>query len=334
MNPGNPLPARMRALLQPSFDGPRAMRLVDDVPVPAPGPGEILIDITAAGINFADVTRSYGTYHGGPKPPYVAGFEAAGRVVARGEGVVGVEVGDHVIGVGYGAFAEYMSMSAADAVPVPAGWRDEQALGLVLNWATALAALKPLGRLAKGETVLIQAAAGGVGQAAVKIARHIGAVVIATASAGKHAAVKALGADHVIDYRTGNVKADIEKITGGAGVDLVLESVGGEAFATSLAVTRHVTGRVVVYGAAAGTATVSNWQLIFQHQVQVIGLHIGAFSRHAPQPFAAVMRELAALQAAGVYTPGEPALYDLADGPNALLELEAGATVGKLALRP
>ena len=328
------IPVTMRALRQPDFEGPQTMQLVDSEPVPTPQRGEILLRVIAAGLNFADVMRAHGSYHDGPKPPFIAGFEAAGEVVALGEGVTGIDVGQHFLGVGYGAFADYMVMSADGLVPIPAGWRDEQALGLVLNWATALAALKPLGRLAKGETVLIQAAAGGVGQAAVKLAKYYGARVIATASAGKHELVRALGADHVIDYRNQDLAGDIRALTGAAGVDLVLESVGGDAFATSLAVTKPVSGRVVIFGAANGVANLTNWQLVFQHQIHVIGLHIGVFSQQASAQFAQLLDELFTLQAAGVYPPGEPTLYSLEDGAKALGELESGNTHGKLALRP
>jgi NADPH2:quinone reductase len=323
----------MRALRQPTLDGPTAMELAE-VPVPTPRPGELLIRVTAAGVNFADAMQTHGSYHGGPAAPYLAGFEAAGEVVALGERVEQIDRGEHVIGTGYGAFAEYMVLPAAGVAQVPAGWRDEQALGLVLNWATALAALKPLGRLAAGETVLIHAAAGGVGQPAVKMAKHYGATVIATASAAKHDVVRTLAADHVIDYRTEDMVARVAELTDGQGVDLVLEAVGGDTFTASLAAAKRVTGRVVVYGVPGGTATVSNWELVFQQQIHVIGLHIGVLGQHAPQMFGELIGELSALQAAGVFTPGEPTVFDLADGPKALAQLESRATVGKLALRP
>jgi NADPH2:quinone reductase len=324
----------MKALLQPDFEGPKTMHLVDDARVPTPGPGEILLRVTSAGLNFADVMRAHGLYYGGPKPPFIAGFEATGEVVVLGRGVDNIEPGQHVIGIGDGAFAEYMVMPAAGVTPIPEGWRDEQALGLVLNWATALAALQPMGRLTAGETVLIHAAAGGVGQAAVKMAKHYGATVIATASAGKHEIVRALGADHVIDYHTGNLAAKIREIVGKGGVDLVLESIGGETFKTSLAVARPITGRVVVFGAASGVATVTNAELIFHHHCYIIGLHIGSFAHKAPERFAELMEELQRLRIAGVYQPGEPIIYSLEEGPAALAALKSGSTVGKLALCP
>src|SRR6202521_2857587 len=116
------IPATMRALQQTAVNGPQDLRLIADAPVPVPGPGEVLIRVTAAGVNFADISQARGTFLGGPRPPYLAGFEAAGEIAAVGETVTGREPGARVIGVGYGAFAEYMVLPAAAAVPVPAGW--------------------------------------------------------------------------------------------------------------------------------------------------------------------------------------------------------------------
>jgi NADPH2:quinone reductase len=245
-----------------------------------------------------------------------------------------LQPGAHVIGAGYGAFAEYVVLPAAGVAPVPAGWTDEQALGLVLNWVTALAALRPMGRLAAGETVLVHAAAGGVGQAAVRIARHYGATVIGAASPDKHEVVRGLGTDHVIDSRSTDVAAEVLQLTGGRGADLVLESVGGDTFRASLAAARRITGRVVVYGIASGEASISNRELNFTHPIHVIGLHIRILAQTAPHLFAELMDELARLIAAGVYPPGRPTVHELADGPKVLAELEARATVGKQALRP
>ncbi|MEJ2858676.1 MULTISPECIES: alcohol dehydrogenase catalytic domain-containing protein [unclassified Saccharothrix] len=314
----------MRALRQGALSGPRGLAVVE-VPVPVAGPGEVLVRVEAAGVNFADVMQTRGVYDGGPVPPYLAGFEAAGVVVGVGEAVDPGLVGTRVVGAGSGAFAEFVVMPAAGVVALPDGWRSEQGLGLVLNWATALAALRVLGRVRSGETVLVQAAAGGVGQAAVRIAKYYGATVIGAASAAKHDVVLGVGADRVVEYG---------EVDGVRDVDLVLESVGGEGFKRSLDAARRVTGRVVVFGAAGGTASVSNWELVFKHQVQVMGLHIGLMAQEAPEVFAGVLSELDVLRREGVYLPGEPTVYDLAEGPAVLAALEAGETVGKLALRP
>ncbi|MCW3843755.1 zinc-binding dehydrogenase [Micromonospora yasonensis] len=330
------IPATMRALQQTSFDGPQDLRLISDAPVPSPGPGEVLIRVTAAGVNFLDLMQSRGTSAGGPQPPYLAGIEGAGEVISVGEGVSGVERGAHVIGAGIagGAFAEYVVLPAAGAVPVPAGWADEQALGMVVSWPTALAALKPLGLIEAGQTVLIHAAAGGTGQAAVRMAKHYGATVLAAASPDKHEVVRALGADHVLDARSADIEAEVLRLTDGAGADLVLESVGGATLEASLAAARRVTGRVVVYGLAGGEAAVTNWDLVYKHQVHLIGLNIGILIQSAPQIFGEVMTEMFQLLAAGVVGPGQPTVHPLAEGPKVLAEIEARATVGKLALVP
>jgi NADPH:quinone reductase-like Zn-dependent oxidoreductase len=323
----------VRALVQRSHRGPKDLTLATDHRRPAPGPGEYLIRVGAAGVNFADVMQTHGTYGGGPQAPYVAGFEAAGEIVG-----VGVEVdrplpvGTHVVGVGPGAFAQYMTMPSAGVVPVPSGWSDAEALGLVLNWTTALAALKPLGHIAPGEVVLVHAAAGGVGQAAVRLARHYGARVIATASPAKHDTVEALGADEVLDSRRPDLALEITRLTGG--VDLVLEAVGQATFEVSLSVTKPFTGRVVVFGAASGDATLSTHDLVFTHQVQVKGLHIGALATAAPSLYESLLVEIEALIAHGVYPPGTPQVHPLAEGPAVLQQLEAGQTRGKHALDP
>lgn len=330
------IPSTMRALQQTSLNGPQGLRLITDAAVPSPGPGEVLIRVTAAGVNYVDISQARGTFAGGPQPPYLAGIEGVGEVVAVGGGVTGLEPGAHVIGVAItgGAFAEYLVLPAVAAAPVPAGWADQQALGLVVNWPTALAALKPLGGITAGQTVLIHAAAGGTGQAAVTLAKHYGATVIATASADKQHLVRALGADHVIDARTADLAAEVGQLTAGAGADLVLESAGGATFSASLAATKRVTGRVVVYGLPAGEAMITNWDLVYRHQIHIIGLNIGILAQAAPQIFGEVMGEMFGLITAGVLAPGRPTTYALADGPKALAELEARATLGKLALLP
>jgi len=328
------VPTTMRAHVQTSLNGPQDMRLVADAPAPRPGDGELLIRVTAAGVNFADISKAHGAFLGGPQPPYVAGFEAAGEIVAVGPAVTGLQPGTRVVGIGNGAFAEYMALPAAAAIPLPPGWTEQQSLGLMVNWPTALAALRPLGGLSAGQTVLIHAAAGATGQAAVTMAKHYGATVIAAASPGKHETVLALGADHVLDARQGDIAAEVRRLTDGAGADVVLESAGGATFAASLAAAKRVTGRVVVIGLAGGDASVTSWDLVYKHQVHIIGFNIGLLIQAAPQIFGEVMGELFALIGAGVLAPGAPTGYDLADGAKALAELAARATVGKLALVP
>ncbi|MEU5665086.1 zinc-binding dehydrogenase [Streptomyces longwoodensis] len=323
----------VRALVQHSHRGPQDLTLTTGLPCPTAGPGEYLVRVGAAGVNFADVMQSHGTYGSGPQAPYVAGFEAAGEIVGVGPDVDGaLPLGTHVVGTGPGAFAQYMTMPAGGVLPVPTGWSDAAALGLVLNWATALAALKPLGEVRAGDVVLVHAAAGGVGQAAVRLARHYGARVIATASPAKHDTVRALGADEVLDGARPDLAEEVVRRTGG--VDLVLESVGRATFRASLAVTKPFTGRVVVFGAASGDVTLSTHDLVFTHQVQIKGLHIGALATAAPALYRSVLDDLTVLIARGVYPPGTPQVHPLAEGPEVLRRLAAGRTRGKHALDP
>jgi NADPH2:quinone reductase len=324
----------MHALQQTSLDGPQDMGLVNDAPVPSPGRGEVLIRVRAAGVNFADVSKAHGTFGNGPRAPYPAGFEGAGEIVVVGEGVTDRPVGTRVVGVGDGAFAEYMALPAAAAVPLPPGWTEAQALGLVVNHPTAVAGIKVLGGVTDGQTVLVHAAAGATGQAAVRVAKHYGATVIGATSAGKQEAALAAGADHVVDSRGDDIAAEVLRLTGGAGVDLVLESAGGATFEASLSVAKRVTGRVVVCGVAGGEAAITNWDLVYRHQVHLIGFNLGVLIQSAPHIFGDVMGALSTLVAAEVLPPGRPTAYDLVDGPKALAELEAGATIGKLALLP
>jgi NADPH:quinone reductase-like Zn-dependent oxidoreductase len=323
----------MRALVQRSQRGPKDLVLAIDRRRPDAGPGEYLVRVGAAGVNFADVMQAHGTYGGGPRAPYVAGFEAAGEIVGVGKEIESpFQIGTHVIGVGPGAFAEYMAMPSEGVLAVPSGWSDAEALGMVLNWATALAALKPLGEIKTGDVVLIHAAAGGVGQAAVRLARHYGARVIATASPAKHDTVTALGADEVLDSARPDLAEEISRLSGG--IDLVLESVGRATLKVSLSVAKPFVGRVVVFGAASGDASLTTHDLVFTHQVQLKGLHIGALAAAAPLIYRSLLTEIEALIAQGVYPPGNPRVHSLGEGPAVLQELEAGQTRGKQALNP
>ena len=327
------IPATMRALQQTSLDGPQDMRLITDAPVPVPGRREVLIRIAAAGINFADISKAHGTFRDGPRPPYLAGLEGAGEVVAVGEEVTGPCPGTRVIGVGNGAFAEYMVLPAAVAVPVPAGWSEQETLGLVVNWPTALAALKPLGGIAAGQTVLIHAAAGATGQAAVRMAKHYGATVIATASAGKHETVFALGADHVLDSVGGDLAAEVLRLTSGAGADLVLESAGGTTFEASLA-SLAVRGTLALFGAASGPVPPFDPQrLNAAGSVFLTRPNLAHHTRTADE-FSWRAGELLTAISEGTLTVTVSNRYDLRDAEQAHRDLQGRKTVGSVVLVP
>ncbi len=210
--------------------GPADRLRVEEVPDPEPGPGEVVIDVAAAGLNFPDTLIIQGSYQFQPDLPFVPGAEAAGTVSAVGEGVSGVAVGDRVIGLGlYGAFAEKWKVPASGLIPIPEVMSAEQAAGFGLTYGTSYHALKDRARLQPGETLVVLGAAGGVGSAAVEIGKAMGARVIAAASSDeKLAFCTELGADEVINYGTEDLKTRMRELTGGEGADVVYDPVGGD----------------------------------------------------------------------------------------------------------
>lgn len=330
------IPTTMRVALVQALGGPGALTIAT-APTPQPGPGQVLVRVGAAGVNFADVMMTRGTYVGGPKPPFTPGLEIAGTIVALGEGAEGAgrSIGERVMATCGAGFAEYALVTAAAAMPVPEGWSDGQAAAFIVQWYTAHGCLRTVGHLRAGETVLVHAAAGGVGQAAIRIAKHFGATVIGTVGSPEKAAlVRELGADHAIDYVHEDFVAEVLRITGGRGADLVLEMVGGETYGRNLDATRKY-GRIVVFGAAtAQVASVSNVELIFRRPVAMIGYHITQLIADRPDLFAAELVEIAELMAAGVMVPIEPAAWPLDRAAEALAELEARKTTGKLVIVP
>src|SRR4051795_12574535 len=211
----------MRAVVLTGTGGPEVLR-VQERPAPALAPGEVRIAVKAAGINFADTMARVGLYPDAPKPPCVLGYEVAGEVEYVDDGVDSLSVGDRVMaGTRFGGQAELVSVPAEQALPFPDDWTFEQATAVPVNYATAYAALITMGGLRKGQRVLIHAAAGGVGTAAVQIARSAGAEIFGTSSGAKHDAIAAQGVAHAIDYRTQDFETEIKAITGGEGLDVI-----------------------------------------------------------------------------------------------------------------
>jgi NADPH2:quinone reductase len=326
------LPETMRAVVVRDLKGPEAAH-VESRPVPHPVAGEVLIAVRAAGVNYADVMQTRGLYVGGPEAPYVPGLEAAGEVVAAGEGAQ-IPVGARVLGGGAGAFAEYVAWPASGLTQLPDSWSYGQGAAFFVQWFTAHGCLRTIGRLKRGEHVLVHAAAGGVGTAAVRLAKHFGARVIATASTqAKLERAARFGADVLVNYTEEDFVDAVKDATDGRGADLVLEMVGGETFEKNFEAVRPY-GRVVVYGSAsAQKASIDNVTLIFR-PVEVLGYHLNVLSRKRPDLFAAEVREVQALIQAGVIQPEEPTLYPFAQAAEALAALEARQTTGKLALVP
>ncbi len=238
----------MRALVLTKHGPPEEALAVQERPDPPVGPGQVRIRVRAAGLNFADVLARVGLYPDAPKPPTVMGYEAAGEVESVGPGADGFEPGHRVVaGTRFNGFAELVTADARNILRIPEGMSFEEGAAIPVVFGTAYAAVVLLSGVRPGETVLVHAAAGGVGIAALQILRERGAEVIGTASASKHEAVREHGAKHVIDYRTQDVQAEVKRITGGKGVDVVLDALG--SFRESYKLLRPG-GRMVMYGAS------------------------------------------------------------------------------------
>lgn len=225
---------------------------MEERPDPKPGPGEVRVRVRAAGMNFSDLLARVGLYDDAPKPPCVIGYEVAGEVDALGEGVTELEPGQRVMaGTRFGGQAELAVAPEGAVVPLPEGWSFEQGAAMPVSYATAYAGLLRYGALREGERVLIQVAAGGVGTAAVQVAKAAGAEIFGTASAHKHDAIRALGVDHAIDYRSQDVVKEVRRIAGAKQpLDLVLDGIGGSSFRKGLSLLR-AGGRLVCIGASA-----------------------------------------------------------------------------------
>ncbi|MFL5845544.1 MAG: medium chain dehydrogenase/reductase family protein [Solirubrobacteraceae bacterium] len=218
---------------------------VQERPDPVAGPGQVRIDVRAAGLNFAEVMARQGLYPDAPKTPCVVGYEVAGVIAELGEGVTNRAVGDRVIaGCEFGGHAEQVVTRVEDTIPLPDAMSFEQGAAIPVNYATAWAGLIGYGSLQPGERVLIHAAAGGVGIAATQIAKHVGAEVWGTASASKHDAIRGFGVDQPLDYRTSGWEEGLPSF------DLIMDAVGGASARRSYGMLR-AGGRLVAFGASS-----------------------------------------------------------------------------------
>jgi NADPH2:quinone reductase len=300
---------------------------------PEPSPGEVRIAVEAAGINFADIMQRRGHYHGGPEAPFVPGLEVAGTIDAVGEGV-GREVGEPVVTmVDNGGYAEYAIADAAGLLPVPDGLSMEEAAGFPVQFLTARNCLHEWGGLEADESVLIHAAAGGVGTAAVQLAREAGAEIFGTAStAEKLDRVADLGCDHPINYETDDFVAAVEAETD-HGVDIVLDGVGGETTERSLEVLSYF-GRMVVYGAASGMPGRLQTDDVLFGNYRIVGYHLGRAIQLRPMEVLGAVPELAEMLEAGDLEVQFDRAFDLTDAAAAHEYIESRQSIGKVVLTP
>jgi NADPH:quinone reductase-like Zn-dependent oxidoreductase len=263
---------------------------IRESPDPEPAHGEVRIRVRAAGINFADVLSRLGLYPDAPKPPMVVGYEVAGDIDAVGPGVAGFAPGDRVVALTrFGGYADLVVSPADRCFRLPPELSDAEAAAVPVTYLTAALALYRMAALGSGETVLIHNAGGGVGIAAIQLARLRRAIVIGTASPMKHAALRSFGVEHAIDYTQANVPDEVRRITKGRGVDVVLDPIGGHSFVDSYRMLAPL-GRLVMYGLSAAatgeqrslwTAFRAWWATPRFKAMSLINRNRGVFGLHA-----------------------------------------------------
>lgn len=259
-------------------------------PDPVPADGLVRIRVRAAGVNFSDILSRLGLYPDAPKPPVVVGYEVAGRVDGIGAGVTGIADGDRVVALTrFGGYSDVVVVPPTHCFRLPVELSDAEAAAVPVTYLTAALALYRMAALAPGETVLVHNAGGGVGIAATQLAHLRRARVIGTASPLKHAALRAFGVEHAIDYRHGNVVEEVRRITGGRGVDVILDPIGGSNFMTSYRLLAPL-GRLVMFGlSAVAPGERRNWWKVFRawratprfDALSLINRNRGVFGLHA-----------------------------------------------------
>jgi NADPH2:quinone reductase len=322
----------MRAVIC-SRPGPVDQLSLGELPDPQPGPGEVVIDVHVAALNFPDTLIIEGKYQFRPEPPFSPGGEAAGVISAVGEGVDRT-VGTPVVAVHTeGAFAEKWLVPAAVTLPLPPGLTFEQAAGFTMTYGTSYYALKQRANLQPGETLLVLGAAGGVGSAAVELGKAMGATVIAAVSTAEKAAFTAsLGADHTINYGHDELREAVKEITGGTGADVVYDPVGGQLSEPAF---RSIAwnGRFLVVGFAAGEIPAIPLNLPLLKGASIVGVFWGSWIGRTPDEAAANIRELYKMAAAGTIEPRISAVHDFENYAAALAELTSRTAMGKVLLR-
>ncbi|MDR6712370.1 NADPH2:quinone reductase [Pseudomonas hunanensis] len=320
----------MKAVLCKTL-GPAQDLVLEDTASPTPKKNEVLIDVHAAGVNFPDTLIIEGKYQFQPPLPFSPGGEAAGVIAAVGEKAGVFKVGERVMALtGWGAFAEQVAVPFHNVLPVPDSMDLTTAAAFGMTYGTSMHALRQRAKLQPGETLLVLGASGGVGLAAVEIGKAMGAKVLAAASsADKLAVAKAAGADELIDYSKASLKEEIKRLTGGQGVDVIYDPVGGELFDQAV---RGLAwnGRLLVVGFASGTIPQLPVNLALLKGASVVGVFWGAFAQRQPEDNAANFRQLFAWHAEGKLKPLVSQTYPLAEAGAAIERLAQRQAVGKL----
>ena len=320
----------MKAIRYHEVGGPEVLRL-DDVPEPVPGPGEVRIRVHAAGVNFADTERRRGLYDARVPLPRVLGSEAAGVVESVGPGVDASWVGRRVVALAPGSYAERVVAPEPELLELPEQVSFEEAAGLLVQGLTAWHIVHTMGRLSSGQSVLIHAAAGGVGLLAVQLAKAVGARVLGTVSSeAKARLARELGADEVLLHGEGDLAERVRALTGGQGVDLVLDSVGASTWKASLESLAPF-GHLVAYGNASGHPPPLDVEELYAKSLKVSAYWLR--TPHPPELNRRAREALRAELAAGRLQMRLGLVMDLAQAAEAHRQLETRGTVGKVVLR-
>jgi NADPH:quinone reductase len=306
-----------------------------EVEDPKVGPGEVVIDVSAIGVNYPDGLLVQGLYQMKPPFPFIPGNEVAGVISEIGEGVKHLKLGQRVIGLGMlNGYAEKIALNAQMAMPLPDGIPDDEAAGLITAHATAHHALKQRAQLKAGEILVVTGAAGGTGLAAVQIGKAMGATVVAVCSNQEKLDIaKANGADVLINYVDSDLKTELKKLNDGKGVDVVYDVVGGDAFdACSRAMAWN--GRLLVVGFASGTIPQFPVNLSLVKGYSVVGVFWGSFTMHEPKAFMENMLELMDWYVGGKVKVVVDETFTLADTAKALNKVLNREVKGKVILTP
>ena len=327
----------MKAWQVRSYGEPEDVLELAEVPRPEPGPGQLLVRVLAAAANFPDVLLCRGTYQVRPPLPFTPGVELCGEVAGIGPEVTGFAVGDRVIGgtvLPSGGFAEYALVDAGLTFPVPEGLDDAEAAPFLLTYQTGWFGLHRRARLAAGETLLVHAAAGGVGSGAVQLGKAAGARVIGVVGgAQKVRLAEQLGADVVVDRYEQDFVPVVKEVTKGKGANVVYDPVGGDSFRKS---TKCIAfeGRIVIVGFTSGDVPSAALNHALVKNYDILGLHWGLYRQRRPAAILHCQAELTRLAAAGLIRPLISERLPLADVPDGLRRLGAGTTVGRLVFLP
>ncbi len=313
--------------------GPAEKLVVEQVPSPKPGKGQVVVSVKACGVNFPDTLIIQGTYQFKPTPPFSPGGEVAGVVKELGEGVSGVAVGDRVIAFStYGGYAEELAVDADRLIPMVEGMDFISASAFILTYGTSYHALRDRAQLQAGETLLVLGASGGVGIAAIQLGKVMGARVIAAASTDEKLAVcKANGADELINYAKDDLRARVKAITGGKGVNVVYDPVGG-AYSEPALREMAWNGRFLVVGFAAGDIPKVPLNLALLKGCSIVGVFWGAFTRNEADKSRRNNEGLMRLFVAKKVKPHIHATYPLEQAAQALNDVTHKRVSGKVVL--